>query len=100
MVAGVSPSFTQKMISQVPVWDVVGVQVNEGLVCQAGAVTSGVQAVVPAIRWKSAYCRVFGLPPAAVTVQVMALPAVEYAGLAVVDRVRGGVVTCTGPGLA
>jgi hypothetical protein len=47
MVAGVAPSFTQRMISQVPASLAVGVQLKVLPVCQAAAVTSGVHGVVP-----------------------------------------------------
>ena len=74
MVAGVVPSLTQMMISQVPVSAEVGVQLRPLLDCQAGAVTSGVQGVVPARRRNNAYWVEDGTPPLAVAVQVIVLP--------------------------
>src|SRR3954451_11430321 len=67
------------------------------LVCQLGAVTSGVQGVVPARRRKNAYRSVAVSPPLAVAVQVMVVPEGEVDGLAVVVRVSGPT-TFTVPG--
>lgn len=48
-------SLTQTRISQVPVSVAVGVQETTLFAIQAGAVWSGVQAVVPTRRRKNAY---------------------------------------------
>jgi hypothetical protein len=89
MSAGVLPSLTQMMISQVPRWAEVGVQLRTLLVCQAGAVTSGIQLGVPARRRKSAYWVVDGVPPLAVAVQARAVPEGDDAGLLVLVTLRG-----------
>src|SRR5215213_4968330 len=98
MLAGVLPSLTQMMIPQEPTSAEVGVQLRTLLVCQAGAVTSGVQAVSPARRRKSAYWVVDGVPPLAVAVQVRVVPWGEDAGLPVPVTVRGAT-TSTAPAL-
>ena len=69
------------------------------LVCQAAAVTSGVQGVVPERRRKNAYLVVAGLlPPPAVAVQVMAsYPSPPAAGDPEGQPARG--LTWTFPGL-
>src|SRR4051812_50204218 len=89
MVGGVAPSFTQMMISQVPVSAEVGAQLRTLLLCQAGAVTSGVHALSPERRRKSAYCVVAGLPPLAVAVQWRGVPAGGGRGLPGARRARG-----------
>src|SRR5215203_1600628 len=100
MLAGVLPSLTQMMIPQEPVSAEVGVQLRTLLVCQAGAVTSGVQAVSPSRRRKNAYWVVDGVPPLALAVQVRVLPLGDNAGLPVPVTVRGaGVVTWIAPAL-
>ena len=71
------------MISQVPRSDEAGVQLRTLLVCQAGAVTSGIQLGVPARRRKSAYWTVDGTPPLVVAVQVRVLPHGDVEGLPV-----------------
>src|SRR3954469_11027701 len=93
MVGGVAPSFTQMMISQVPVSAEVGAQLRTLLLCQAGAVTSGVHALSPERRRKSAYCVVAGLPPLAVAVQWRVVPAGDDDGLPVPERLRGAVTS-------
>src|SRR3954454_2404754 len=85
------------MISQVPASAAVGVQLITLLVCQAGAVASGVQGVVPARRRKNAYRRVDASPPLAVAVQLIVVPAGDDAGLPVPVTVRGAT-TFTVPG--
>src|SRR6476469_1975345 len=98
MVAGVLPSLTQMMISQEPLSAVVGVQLMTLLLCQAGAVTSGVQGVVPERRRKNAYLVVAGTPPLALEVQVRVVPYGEYVGLPVPVTERGAT-TFTWPRL-
>src|SRR3954451_7706266 len=93
MVEGVAPSFTQMMISQVPASFALGVQLSVLLDCQLGAVTSGIQAEVPARRRKSAYCVVAGWPPRAVAVQLMGVPAGADDGLPVPETLRGAVTS-------
>ena len=61
-------------MSQLPVSVEAGVQLKVLLVCHAGAVTSGVQGVVPERRRKKANRVVDGVPPVAVAVQVMGCP--------------------------
>src|SRR5688572_19423600 len=99
MVAGVLPSLTQMMISQVPRSAEVGVQLRTLLDWQAGAVTSGVQAESPERRRKSAYWVVDGVPLLEVAVQVRVLPLGDGDGLPVPVTVSAAVVPSTGPAL-
>src|SRR3954470_9795286 len=98
MLYGVVPSLTQMMISQVPRSFEPGVQLRTLPDCQLGAVTSGVQALVPRRRRKSAYRTDDGSPPLVLTAQVKALPNGPGDGLTghVMPR---GVTTCTVPAL-
>ena len=84
----------------VPTSDALGVQRRTLLVCQDGAVTSGIQLEVPASLRNSAYLIVDGTPPLALAVQEMEVPQGDVDGLPVPLTVRGaGATIWTGPAL-
>src|SRR5947208_689872 len=98
MLGGVLPSLTQMTMIHVPASAAVGVQLKTLLDCHAGAVTSGIQVVVPAFWRNKANWVLDGVPPLAVAVQVRAVPYVAEAGLAVPVTVSCATI-CTCPGL-